>query len=128
MNRIFTTAVIFAAAFTATPAFAQSTTTDQPPLLPDVAAPAEYFSIGVGAGITADYEGSDEYRIIPGAILRAKTGGISISSRGTYLYADLIDTGAKVDFDAGPIVGVRLNRTGKIKDDFVDRLPERKAA
>ncbi|MFC7536341.1 MipA/OmpV family protein [Sphingomonas sp. GCM10030256] len=127
MTRILTAAFLAAVAI-ATPALAQSPTPDQPPLLPDVQAPTEYLSIGLGAGITADYEGSDEYRIIPGAILRAKTNGISISSRGTYLYADVIDTGRKVDFDAGPIIGVRLNRTGKIKDDLVDRLDDRKVA
>lgn len=125
MKSIVTAAL---ALLTATPGFAQTPTPDQPPLLLDTAQPAEYLSIGVGAGITADYEGSDEYRIIPGAILRAKKGGISVSSRGTYLYADVIDTGAKVDFDAGPIVGVRLNRTGKVKDDVVDRLREKNVA
>lgn len=122
----FLIAATFIAAVTATPAFSQAT--DQPPALPDVELPREYFTVGLGAGIVADYEGSDEYRLIPGAVLRAKTGGISVSSRGTYLYADLVDTGGKVDLDAGPIVGVRLNRTGKIKDDVVRRLDDKNVA
>lgn len=124
----FARSILLATALMSTPALAQSTTADQPPLLPDVQPPAEYLSIGLGAGVVADYEGSNDYRIIPGAILRAKTNGISISSRGTYLYADVIDGGGKLDVDAGPIVGVRLNRTGKVEDDVVNRLRDKKVA
>lgn len=113
-------------AIIATPAAAQ--TTDQPAALPDVELPREYLTIGLGAGIVADYEGSNDYRLIPGAVLRAKTNGISISSRGTYLYADLVDTGRSTDIDAGPIVGLRLNRTGKIRDDRVEQLDDKNAA
>ena len=54
---------------------------------------------------------------------------MSYFTRGTYLYLDLIrrpDSG--VDFDAGPIVGFRRERTGKVKDNFVDALPNRKTA
>ena len=55
--------------------------------------------------------------------------GIIFFTRATYLYVDVIPRGeGKLEFDLGPIAGVRLNRTGKIKDDFVDRLPERKTA
>jgi outer membrane protein len=62
-------------------------------------------------------------------VIRGKVGGISFQTRGTYLYVDVIPGGSgKLEFNAGPIVGVRLNRTGKIKDDFVDALPERKTA
>ena len=89
---------------------------------------ADGFTIGGGAAIVPDYEGSDDYRLIPGAAIRGKVGGVSFQTRGLYLYVDLVSTGGKVDFDAGPIAGVRLNRTGKIKDDVVDLLPERKTA
>ncbi|MEO7814970.1 MAG: MipA/OmpV family protein, partial [Sphingomicrobium sp.] len=50
-------------------------------------------------------------------------------TRGTYLYLDLLrrpDSG--VDFDVGPIVGFRRERTGHVKDNFVDALPNRKTA
>ena len=113
------------AALTGTPAFAQAT--DQP-AIPEPNADRDYFSIGLGAAMVPDYEGSDDYRLIPAAIIRAKKGGLTVFSRGTYLYADLLNTGSKVDLDAGPIVGVRLNRRGKIKDDAVDALGDRKAA
>ena len=84
---------------------------------------ADGFTIGLGAGFVPDYEGSDDYRIIPGGAIRGKVGNISFSTRGLYLYVDVV-SGGDVDFDLGPIAGVRLNRSSKIKDDFVDRLPE----
>ena len=120
-------AILIAAAMTAfaAPAYAQSGEA----ALPDPNDQSDTFTIGAGVGIVADYEGSDDYRLIPAAAARGRVSGISFFTRSTYLYVDVIPRGTGgLDFDAGPIVGVRLNRTGKIKDDFVDRLPERKAA
>lgn len=106
----------------ATPAYAQSTATDT--TLPDPNDQSDTFTIGAGGAILPDYEGSNDYRFIPAVAARGRVSGYSFFTRGTYLYVDAIPRGAgKLDFDAGPIVGVRFNRTGKIKDDFVDRLP-----
>lgn len=112
----------------AAPSLAQGAD-DQPlPSAEDVR-DADGFTIGVGAGFTPDYEGSDDYRLIPGAAIRGKTNGVSFATRGRYLYVDLISGGSgNMDFDAGPIAGVRLNRTRKLKDDVVNRLPDRKVA
>jgi MipA family protein len=67
--------------------------------------------------------------LFPAAAIRGTYNGFTFATRGLYLYVDLIpDSGTGVGFDAGPIVGVRLNRTRKIKDDFVDLLPERRTA
>jgi outer membrane scaffolding protein for murein synthesis (MipA/OmpV family) len=113
----------------ATPAFAQSDPTPGAATLPDPNDQSDTLTIGVGGAILPDYEGSDDYRIIPAAAVRGRVGGIAFFSRATYLYVDLIPRGAgKLEFDAGPIVGVRLNRNGKIKDDIVDLLPSRKKA
>ena len=113
------------AAFCSAPALAQ----EQKPLpTPEEINSADSFTIAGGAAIIPDYEGSDDYKFIPAAAIRGKAGGISFSTRGTYLYVDVISGSGKVDLDVGPIAGVRLNRTGKIKDDFVDLLPERKTA
>ncbi len=109
----------------ATPAYAQS---GEAPL-PDPNDRSDTFTIGAGVGMVPDYEGSDDYRFIPAVAARGRIRCISFSTRGTYLYVDVIPRGSgKIEFDAGPIAGVRLNRTGKIKDDFVNRLPDRKAA
>lgn len=122
------------AALCAAPGLAQTPdapaqpTLPEPPV-PEPAVPDSYLTIGLGAAFVPDYEGSDDYRAVPGLVLRAKTGGVSIFSRGTYLYADVIDRpGDGPNLDLGPIVGVRLNRTGKIKDDVVDELDDRNVA
>ena len=108
-----------------TPALAQSGDAS----LPDPNDQSDTVTIGAGAAYIPDYEGSDDYRVIPAAAIRGRVGGISFFTRATYLYVDVIPRGSgKLEFDVGPIVGVRLNRTGKIKDDFVDLLPDRKTA
>jgi outer membrane scaffolding protein for murein synthesis (MipA/OmpV family) len=121
---LFATAALLAVA---TPAFAQSDPAATS--LPDPNDQSDTLTIGVGGAILPDYEGSNDYRVIPAAAVRGRVGGIAFFSRATYLYADLIPRGAgKLEFDAGPIVGVRLNRNGKIKDDIVDLLPRRHKA
>jgi outer membrane protein len=117
--------VAIGALLAATPAFAQSTDA----ALPDPNDRSDTFTIGAGAAYIPDYEGSDDYRIIPAAAIRGRLSGINFFTRATYLYVDVIPRGeGNLEFDLGPIAGVRLNRTGKIKDDFVDLLPERKTA
>lgn len=109
----------------ATPALAQS----GQPALPDPNDRSDTVSLGAGVGYIPDYEGSNDYRLIPAVAARGRISGISFFTRGTYLYVDVIPRGSgKIEFDAGPIAGVRLNRNSKIKDDFVDRLPERDMA
>lgn len=121
MFRTATAAIVLLAA---TPAFAQ---VDAP--LPDPNDQSDTFSIGAGAGYIPDYEGSDDYELIPIAGIRGRVSGINFYTRGTYLYVDVIRRGDNaLEFDFGPIVGARLNRTGKVKDDAVDALPERDTA
>lgn len=108
----------------AAPAFAQGA--DAP--LPDPEVGGDSFTIGAGAATNPDYEGSDDYRFIPAAFIRGKVGNISFTTRGLALYVDVLSPDSGVDFDLGPIIAVRLNRTGKVKDDFVDALPERDVA
>ncbi len=121
MRYTFLTAALACSA----PAFAQSSEIP----LPDPLDQSDSLTIGVGGALVPDYEGADDYRLIPAAAVRGRVGGIAFFSRATYLYVDLIKRGAgKVELDAGPIAGVRFNRTGKIKDNLVDRLPERDKA
>ena len=122
MFRLASFALVLSAV--AAPAFAQET--EAP--LPDPDSAGNNWTVAVGAAINPDYSGSDDYRVIPAVAVRGTIGNISVSTKATYLYADLFPRGKSIDIDAGPIVGVRLNRTGKIKDDFVDLLPDRKAA
>lgn len=97
--------------------------------LPDPNDQSDTFSIGAGAGYIPDYEGSDDYKLIPVAGIRGRLNGFSYYTRGTYLYVDFIRRGDNaLEFDLGPIVGARVNRTGKVHDDAVDALPERDVA
>lgn len=95
---------------------------------PEEVANKDMVTVGVGAAIVPDYEGSDDYRIIPAGAVRGKVNGISFITRGTYLYVDVVPGSGKMTFDAGPIAGVRLNTRRNIDDDVVKLLPRRKTA
>jgi len=89
---------------------------------------ADRVTIGVGAAYGPDYEGSDDYRFIPGLIIQGQAGGISFVTRGLGLYVDLVPKFAdrSISFEAGPILGIRLSRTGSVDDPIVNLLPDRK--
>lgn len=81
-------------------------------------------SIGAGVGMVPSYEGSDDYRIIPAAIVRGKISGHNFYTRGLQFYFDLIPEGPgeKLDLSIGPVAGIRLNRTSGTKDPQVRAL------
>lgn len=120
--------VALAVCCAATPAFAQSMPPGGELPSPAEIASKDTITVGLGAGIAPDYEGSDDYRFIPGGAIRGRVKGISFSTRGLYLFVDVVPDGDKFGFDAGPIAGVRLNRTRDIDDNIVDLLPERNTA
>ena len=118
------------AACLASPAVGQSEPTAAQMPSPADIANRDSVTVGVGAAVTPDYEGSDDYRFIPAAAIRGKVGGFSFSTRGTYFYFDAIPhrTASKVEFNVGPIIGLRLNKRTNIKDKVIDLLPSRKTA
>jgi outer membrane scaffolding protein for murein synthesis (MipA/OmpV family) len=127
MRRIACAALL--AALIATPAIAQDQPAAAPLPSPDEISKRDTVTVGVGAAAVPDYEGSDDYRIVPFGAIRGKVGGISFSTKGTYLYVDLAPkTGGKVEFDAGAIAGVRMGTRRHIKDDIVELLPRRHRA
>ena len=83
-------------------------------------------TIGAGVGYVPSYEGSDDYRVIPAAIVRGEVAGHAFFTRGLQGYFDLIPEGPgeKLDLSLGPVVGLRLNRTSSIKDARVRALGE----
>ena len=89
-------------------------------------------TIGVGGAIIPSYEGSDDYRIIPIAQARGKVHDFAFWTRGTALYVDAIPNtdGNGVDFELGPVVNIRLDRSSRkaIKDDAVRALGKRDVA
>ena len=120
--------VALAASCLGSPAFAQS----MPPG-GDLPSPAELankdtITVGLGAGIVPDYDGSDDYRIIPAGAVRGKVKGISFSTRGTLSLRGRRSRRRRVRHRRGPHCGRPANRRGNIKDDIVDLLPERNMA
>lgn len=95
---------------------------------PEDVANKDMITVGVGGAIIPDYEGSNDYRVIPAGAIRGKFGGISFMTRGTYLYVDLVPQSGKVSLDAGPIAGFRFNSRRHIDDEIVKLLPRRKTA
>ncbi len=116
------------AACMASPAFAQAQPTGGSMPSPEEVANKDLITVGVGAAVIPDYEGSNDYRIIPAGALRGKISGVSFMTRGTYLYVDLVPQSGKFSLNAGPIAGLRLNSRRHIDDDIVELLPRRKTA
>lgn len=116
MTRIAASLLAGALLLAAAPASAQ----EEAPVAQD----RNSLSIGIGVGYVPTYEGSDDYRIIPAGVVRGKVAGHSFYTRGLQLYFDAIPEpdGPGLDLAIGPVVGVRLNRTGGIKDAQVRAL------
>lgn len=114
------------AASVSSPLLAQTQPTAMP--TPEEIAGKDMVTVAVGGAVVPDYEGSDDYRIIPAAAIRGKVSGISFTTRGSYLYVDVLPSSGKVSFDAGPIVGARFNSRRHISDPVVELLPRRKTA
>src|SRR4051812_23886444 len=101
------------------PAFAQSAAGNAELPSAESLSNRDTLTIGVGVGILPDYVGSNDYRIIPVGAVRGQYRGIAFSTNGSYLQADLVPRSGKVDFDFGPIVGVRFNGRRHIHDPIV---------
>jgi outer membrane scaffolding protein for murein synthesis (MipA/OmpV family) len=89
-----------------------------------------YISVAGGILSSPDYNGSDERTLLPAFYVRGRYDGYSFSTRGTNLQVDLIRhrRGQKTDVKFGPIISLRADRTGSIKDPQVEALGKRKLA
>lgn len=89
-----------------------------------------YIAVAAGVLNSADYNGSDDRRFLPAFYVRGRYEGFSFSTRGTNFQVDLIRhrRGQKTDWKFGPIISLRGDRTGSVKDPQVDLLPDRKLA
>ena len=100
------------------------------PAIAQEAAPADdgsdNFTIGLGAGYAPSYEGSDDYQLTGAGLVRGRVSGFNFYSRATSLYLDLAREApdAPVNFEVGPMINLRLDRTGRIEDKRVKALGE----
>lgn len=83
-------------------------------------------TVVAGGTLSPSYTGSDDYRIKPGVILRARVSGHAITTRGTFITIDAIPKRdrKRTEWGMGPAAGARLNRTGHIGDVRVRALGE----
>ncbi|MEM6781733.1 MAG: MipA/OmpV family protein [Pseudomonadota bacterium] len=76
------------------------------------------FSVGLGAGLAPDYEGSDDYEVIPMPRFRYENDSVIVQTNGPGVEVDFFTSRA---FDLGPIVRYNGGRND-VEDDVVDRL------
>lgn len=125
-------AILPLVALVATPAFAQTAATppDQAaaPAQAQLDANGDSLTIGVGGVYLPDYEGSDDYRLLPAPGAIGSYKGFSFQLAGNRLSVDLIpDRNANgLDFQAGPVGVVNFNRTAieNIDDPRIRALGE----
>jgi MipA family protein len=108
------------------PAFAQDADT-QPPATTGY---RDRLTLGLAVAVSPSYEGSDNYRLSPGGLVQGQVSGFSFAARGTNLFFDLLREapGSKIDLVAGPVVQIRLERNGNIRDRQVAALGKIKPA
>jgi len=116
------------AAVVAAPAFAQDGGSAGASL--DI--PRNMVTVGVAAAMVPDYDGSDNYRIVPAPAAIGSVGGFSFSVIGNHASIDLIPDkpGPGLDVELGPVVSLNFDRTDhkSIDDPRVAALPERGTA
>lgn len=128
MCRIACLALAFCAV--SSPALAQAgpATSETLPSASDMAK-RDIYTVGLGAAVVPDYEGSKDYRVIPVGAIRARINGISVTTNGPYLYVDVIpQSGGKFDLDFGPIAGLRFDSRRRSDDPVVQKMVRRKTA
>lgn len=87
-------------------------------------------TIGFGGAVSPSYEGSNDYLLLPSGIIRGNVEGFNFALRGLQIGVDLIrDKGKKgLDFQAGPVLGINLNRANRLIDPQVSLLGKRRVA
>jgi outer membrane scaffolding protein for murein synthesis (MipA/OmpV family) len=112
------------AAMLAAPAIAQDEAAAPPAEI--ITSDRNSLTLGIGGAYRPTYEGSDEYTLGPIGAVFGKVAGFSFATRGTGLNLDLIRDadGAPFSLEFGPVVYLRLDRTGGIKDPQVKALGE----
>ena len=77
-------------------------------------------TVGLGVAVAPDYEGADEYRVIPAPSISWKTSAFTLRTRGPGIEIDLVPGQG---FGAGPILRYDFGRDDA-DDSAVARLPD----
>lgn len=118
---------------TAAPAFAQeapAASSDREQMAAQLG--KDSVTVGVAGAYVPDYEGSNDYRLVPGPAAIGSVGGFNFSLIGNRASVDLIPnrSGQAIDFQLGPIGVVNFNRSAinSIDDPRVRALGKVKTA
>ena len=85
----------------------------------------DYLTVGIGAGLSPSYSGSDDYAVFPLPVITGSYGGVDFNPRPAGLAVDFVpDSDEGVSFDLGVAFRVRSDRVDQIKDDVVELLPD----
>jgi outer membrane scaffolding protein for murein synthesis (MipA/OmpV family) len=117
-----------AAALLSSPALAQVQPGSSALPSPSDISNRDTLTIGFGAASVPDYEGSNDYRIIPAAAVRGKYHGISFNTNGSFLFVDVVPASGNLTFDAGPVLGLRFDGRRHSKDPVVRLMTRRSTA
>lgn len=81
----------------------------------------DWFTIGIGAGFSSSYDGSNDYVPIPAPIVQGRLGGIGISPQPAGIAVDVTPQAARgqPDFAIGPAIRFRNDRADNIEDEVV---------
>lgn len=84
----------------------------------------DFLILAAGAVLLPNYEGADESSALPAAAFAGRIGGVGISPRAAGLGLDLVPErpGARASLGLGPVIRLRMNRSGRIRDPVVAKL------
>lgn len=89
----------------------------------------DWLTLGIGAGYTASYDGSDDYVISPLPLVQGRLGGVSINPRAAGVALDFIpDRSGETGFSLGVAARLNRNRAIQIKDEVVSAYGKRDTA
>jgi outer membrane scaffolding protein for murein synthesis (MipA/OmpV family) len=122
-------ALAVAAPLLAAPALAQDAgVPTEPNAVPDIDMAGDTVTVGIAAAYLSDYEGSNDYSVIPGPAAIGSFHNLSFQVLGNRASIDLIPTpaGPVWDVQAGPVGVINFNRSSRsgIDDPRVRALGE----
>lgn len=83
-------------------------------------AAADSLEAGLGVGLAPEYEGADEYMVLPLPRLKYETDVVTFETSGLGVAADIVTARG---FDGGPIIRWNMGRSD-VDDAVVDRLDD----
>ncbi len=96
----------------------------EPPTEEPSAFDGDFFIVTAGVIALPSYEGSNDTAVLPAGAIAGRLGGVGINPRAAGFALDLVPDkeGARAGLSLGPVIRLRTNRSGRIKDPVVAQL------